>query len=159
MRLTPEDFRPWPEPAATDAPGRTPVGWWMFALKESHFPGMSYLWDQDRNRSLCPITSEIVESIPGVTDAGFSALLPNTWIKPHVGLENHLFRAHLGIIVPEPELCVLEVDGEQKRWSEGEAFVFDDTFIHEAFNDGQAIRIVLMLCVSRAAYGFADSPA
>ena len=54
------------------------------------------------NCDRCPKTTALVESIPGMVTAGFSALAPGTHIKPHVGYTNEVLRCHLGLVVPKP---------------------------------------------------------
>ena len=39
------------------------------------------------------------------------------------------------------------VGGETREWHEGEAFVFDDTIEHEAWNDSDHLRAVLIFDV------------
>ena len=34
--------------------------------------------------------------------------------------------------------------GQTREWERGEAWVFDDTIEHEAWNDGDAVRIILI---------------
>ena len=53
------------------------------------------------NCNRCPITTEIVEAIPGMTTAGFSAIAPKSRIFPHTGYTNKVLRCHLGLIIPK----------------------------------------------------------
>jgi aspartyl/asparaginyl beta-hydroxylase (cupin superfamily) len=43
-----------------------------------------------------------------------------------------------------PENCRFRCGGETRPWREGEAFVFDDTIEHEAWNDSDKPRCVLI---------------
>ena len=97
------------------------------------------------NCELCPETVKLVEQIPDLVTAGFSKLMPGTRIKPHTGYTNAVLRCHLGLRVPEPEKCALKVAGVERTWQEGKCLVFDDTSIHEAWNEGDNPRIVLLL--------------
>ena len=99
----------------------------------------------DVNCEACPKTVEILKKVPDLVTAGFSALLPGTHIKPHEGYTGAVLRCHLGLQVPEPEKCVLKVAGVERSWREGKCLVFDDTSVHEARNEGQKPRIVLLL--------------
>jgi aspartyl/asparaginyl beta-hydroxylase (cupin superfamily) len=54
---------------------------------------------------------------------------------------------HLPLIVPEG--CGFRVGGETRAWREGEAFAFDDTIEHEAWNGSDATRIILLFDVWR----------
>jgi aspartyl/asparaginyl beta-hydroxylase (cupin superfamily) len=50
---------------------------------------------------------------------------------------------HLPLIVPDG--CWFRVGAERREWRSGEAFVFDDTIEHEAWNGSGAPRAVLIL--------------
>ena len=97
-----------------------------------------------QNCSLCPETTRWVETIPGLTTAGFSLLGPNTHIRPHRGYTGAVLRCHLGLVVPDSG-CELRVGAETRRWVEGECIVFDDTVEHEAWNSSTKARLVLLL--------------
>ena len=97
------------------------------------------------NSLACPETMKILKQIPGITSAGFSALTPGTHIKPHEGFTKMVLRCHLGLSVPQPELCALKVDGVVGHWREGKCLIFDDTLTHEAWNKGDKPRIVLLI--------------
>ncbi|MBD2774166.1 aspartyl/asparaginyl beta-hydroxylase domain-containing protein [Iningainema tapete] len=97
----------------------------------------------ENNCRLCPETTKLVESIPGMTTAGFSSLAPGTHIVPHVGYTNTVLRCHLGIIVPDN--CGIRVGNQTRNWIEGRCFIFDDTVEHEAWNRSFIPRIVLLI--------------
>ena len=90
----------------------------------------------------CPRTAAALESVPGLTTAGFSRLAPGAHIQPHVGWVHTVFRAHLGLVVP-PD-CALRVGQQTRCWREGECLIFDDTAEHEAWNRSQQVRTVLL---------------
>ena len=89
----------------------------------------------------------MVESIPGMTTAGFSRLEPQSHIKPHVGYTTAVLRCHLGVTVPAG--CTLRVGSETREWQNGRCMVFDDTIEHEAWNRSDAIRTVLLIDFKR----------
>ena len=107
-----------------------------------------YDWNKknDKNCEMCPRTTEVVEEIPGLVTAGFSALAPHSHIKPHQGYEeNPVFRGHLGLIIPEPKKsCWLRVEHDIFYWEPGKAFVFDDHLWHEAHNESDSWRFILL---------------
>ena len=104
----------------------------------------------DRNCKLCPETTRIIESIPGMYTAFFSVLAPGKHIPLHRGPYKGLLRCHLGLIVPEPnEQCWIEVGGETAHWQEGECLVFDDTYKHQVQNNTDGMRVVLFLDIIR----------
>jgi aspartyl/asparaginyl beta-hydroxylase (cupin superfamily) len=83
---------------------------------------------------------------PGRTpSAMFSLLKPKTAIPAHVGVSNVRVVTHLALIVPEA--CAFRVGNEMRQWVPGEAWVFDDTIEHEARNDSDKLRVVLIFDV------------
>lgn len=72
----------------------------------------------------------------------FSLLKPKQKIPPHFGLSNHGITVHLPLVVPEN--CRLRVDQEWREWREGELVAFDDSFDHEAQNNSDELRAVLI---------------
>jgi aspartyl/asparaginyl beta-hydroxylase (cupin superfamily) len=74
--------------------------------------------------------------------AMFSVLKPRTRIPPHTGVANFRLVVHLPLVMPAH--CGFRVGGETREWRIGEAWVFDDTLEHEAWNDSDEIRIILI---------------
>jgi aspartyl/asparaginyl beta-hydroxylase (cupin superfamily) len=72
-------------------------------------------------------------------------LKPHTRIPPHTGVTNTRAIVHLPLIVPEN--CGFRVGGETREWHVGQAFAFDDTIEHEAWNDSDKYRAVLIFDV------------
>lgn len=119
------------------------------------------------NCKRCPKTTSLVESIPGMVTAGFSALAPETHIRPHTGYSNEVLRCHLGLITPKPlpdydrratgvltaRTCGLRVDDEFYYWEPGKTFVFDDTKLHEAWNWGDRTRFILLIDFKKQSSG------
>lgn len=104
----------------------------------------------DRNCRLCPETTRLVESIPGMFTAFFSVLAPGKHIPLHRGPYKGLLRCHLALLVPEPkEQCWIEVGGVRKHWEEGKCVVFDDTYKHQVQNNTDGTRVVLFLDILR----------
>jgi aspartyl/asparaginyl beta-hydroxylase (cupin superfamily) len=75
----------------------------------------------------------------------FSRLQAGARIPPHHGVMNARLICHLPLIVP-PD-CGFRVGGETRLWREGELLVFDDTVEHEAWNDSDRDRIILIFDV------------
>jgi len=103
--------------------------------------------NMEENCTLCPVTTDLVTRIPGMTTAAFSILGPDTHIKPHVGYTGDVLRYHLGLIVPDD--CGLRVENETRQWTEGSAMVFDDTKEHEAWNHSNETRTILLVDFAR----------
>ena len=100
----------------------------------------------DWNCERCPKTTALVRTIPGLTLAGFSVLEPGTHITAHRGPNKGALRYQLGVIVPGSDGdCRIRVGDEMLHWHDGEGVMFDFTVEHEAWNDSDAIRVLLML--------------
>ncbi len=104
---------------------------------------------QDDACARCPATAAALNAIsarpeiPGRTpNAFFSLLRPRTRIPPHNGVTNTRVTVHLPLIVPDG--CAIRVGGETRGWTVGEALAFDDTIEHEAWNDSDELRVVLI---------------
>lgn len=97
----------------------------------------------------CPQTARILESLPlaripgRAPNAFFSVLRPRSRIPAHTGVTNTRAIIHLALEVPPG--CGFRVGGETREWVEGKAFAFDDTIEHEAWNDSDARRAVLII--------------
>jgi aspartate beta-hydroxylase len=102
----------------------------------------------DENAAKCPRTMKALAGAPqpdqpGRTPASmFSLLKPKTRIPPHNGVTNSRLVTHLALIVPEG--CGFRVGNETRQWVPGKAWVFDDTIEHEAWNDSEKLRVVLI---------------
>lgn len=74
--------------------------------------------------------------------AVLSALKPHTRIPPHHGVSNTRLVFHLPLIVPDH--CGFRVGSETRPWVPGKAWVFDDTIEHEAWNNSDQLRVILL---------------
>jgi aspartyl/asparaginyl beta-hydroxylase (cupin superfamily) len=96
----------------------------------------------------CPSTLEALKLvnqpvIPGRSpSAMFSILKARTHIPPHHGVANTRLVVHLPLVIPPG--CGFRVGGETRPWVEGEAWVFDDTIEHEAWNRSDQPRAILI---------------
>lgn len=105
----------------------------------------------EENLALCPETANALRAVNMAEIAGlcpnamFSTLAPHTQIPPHTGETNARIVAHLPLIVPDK--CLYRVGFEQRRWEVGKVLVFDDTIEHEARNDSDELRVVLIFDV------------
>lgn len=117
--------------------------WKTFAL-------FGFGYRSELNCKLCPKTTALLEKIPDLQTAFFSILAPGKHVPRHKGVTKGFVRCHLGLIVPkEKEKCSMDVDGHTCVWEEGQAFMFDDTFPHEVYNDTDEERVVLLIDVER----------
>jgi aspartate beta-hydroxylase len=117
--------------------------------------GAIFLWEYGApNQPVldrCPGTASVLNSVPKqeipgrAPSAFFSMLKPHTRIPPHTGVTNTRAIIHLPLIVPEH--CGFRVGGEIRPWVVGKPFAFDDTIEHEAWNDSDELRSVLIFDV------------
>jgi len=104
----------------------------------------------EENRALCPRTSALIDTVPGLQNAWFSILAPGYHIPPHHGPTRAVIRLHLALIVPEDrENCWIRVGDQICTWEEGKCLVFDDTYEHEVRNDTPERRVVLFIDFDR----------
>jgi aspartyl/asparaginyl beta-hydroxylase (cupin superfamily) len=108
-----------------------------------HFFGQRVAENCDR----FPATSALLDRIPGMTTAMFSILAEGGHIPAHYGPFKGILRYHLGLRVPGG--ARLRVGDEVRPWAEGESLLFDDTFEHEAWNQGPGDRVVLFVDILR----------
>lgn len=144
-----EDFKPYVQ----YAPGE-PVNQWS-ELNHSRQWTSFHLFQSgkpvERNLARCPGTAEALRLVDSVHLAGtcpnamFSVLAPKAHIPPHHGESNARLVAHLPLVVPDG--CLFRVGYDARRWQEGEVIIFDDTIEHEAWNDSDEIRVVLIFDV------------
>jgi len=96
-----------------------------------------------------PKTKAAFKNVPVVIFNGqpmeifFSVLKPNIHIPPHFGTANTRLTSHLPLIIPSDK-CRIRVADHMHYWKEGELFLFDDGWDHEAWNDSGQTRVVLI---------------
>ena len=134
-----------------DVPAGAPLNQWC-ELNRSRRWGVYYLWQEGVARpehlARFPRTVKALEAwprceVPGSSPSAlFSILDARTRIPPHTGVANTRLMVHLPLIVPPG--CGFRVGAERREWHPGKAFVFDDSFEHEAWNDSDVPRAVLI---------------
>ena len=114
-----------------------------------------HLWrNGERNDAACarcPETAALVEALPLARIPGraptvfFSVLEPGAHLPAHTGVSNVRAIIHLPLVVPEG--CTFRVGGETRTWRKGNAWAFDDTIEHEAWNRSDEPRAILIVDV------------
>ncbi|MFQ5596769.1 MAG: aspartyl/asparaginyl beta-hydroxylase domain-containing protein [Nitrospiria bacterium] len=117
-------------------------GWSKFYLKW-------YGYVHHSAKRLCPETVRILENIPSVKGAMFSILPPGSQLTRHLDPVATSLRYHLGLSTPNSNDCYINVDGKKYSWRDGEAFMFDETYLHFARNNADQNRLILMCDVER----------
>ncbi len=133
-------------------PPGVPVNQWV-ELNHSPLWNSYFLWKDgvkdEAHCARCPNTAALLETLPLLRQPGFgptaifSVLAPRTHIPPHTGSTNTRSLVHLPLILPGPSR--FRVGNETREWKMGEAWVFDDTIEHEAWNDADQTRVILIL--------------
>ncbi len=131
-----------------------PVNQWQELNQSTRWASYS-LWragvPDQTNLARCPATAAALQAVEMADIGGlcpnamFSALSPHTAIPPHHGETNARLVVHLPLIIPDN--CLYRVGFEKRQWQEGKVLVFDDTIEHEARNDSDLLRVVLIFDV------------
>jgi aspartate beta-hydroxylase len=135
-----------------DYPAGAPLDQWR-DLNRSLKWGAYYLMNNgvrlNDHLASCPKTAALLAAapladVPGQAPTAFFSLLqPKTRIPPHTGVTNTRLVVHIPLIVPPN--CGFRVGAETRSWEPGHAWVFDDTIEHEAWNDSDAPRAILII--------------
>jgi beta-hydroxylase len=132
--------------------------WGFYSFFKSGWKRFYLKWYDDflpSARTLCPKTVELLNSIPSVHGAMFAMLPPGGKLGAHRDPFAGSLRYHLGLVTPNSDKCRILIDGVECVWRDGEAFMFDETFIHTAENATDQNRIILFCDVERPMkYGF-----
>ena len=135
-------------------PADAPVNQWE---ELNHSPRWSslFLWKdgarQEAVCAACPKTAALLDRLPMANQPGFaptamfSALEANTHIPAHTGSTNVRLLCHLPLVLPGP--ARFRVGNETREWKLGQAWIFDDTIEHEAWNDADELRVILIFDV------------
>jgi beta-hydroxylase len=118
------------------------TGWKRFYLKW-------YGANLKSAEQLCPQTLALLNTVPSIKGAMFAMLPPGAKLVRHRDPYAGSLRYHLGLMTPNSENCYISVDGEKYHWRDGEAVMFDETFLHYAENKTDQNRIILFLDVKR----------
>ena len=111
-----------------------------------------FLWNQSEavagHIARCPVTAQMLETVPRcrvarrAPTACTSILDANTRIPAHTGVTNTRCTVHLPLVIP-PD-CGFRVGATTREWIPGQAWVFDDTIEHEAWNLSDTPRAILI---------------
>jgi aspartate beta-hydroxylase len=145
----PDLFRPYIEPRA-DRPNRDAMG----MVSNPDWSAL-FLWkdgeEQPAIARRCPRTMAALAEVPLCRIPGrtpsilFSKLKAGARIPPHHGLINTRLICHLPLIVPPGSR--FRVGNDVRDWREGHAWAFDDTIEHEAANESDQDRTILIFDV------------
>ncbi len=144
-----EEFSPY-----IDYPPGAPINQWGELNKSRRWSSYFFWKDGTRNESAferAPRTGAAIDKLP-LFDAPefgpaafFSSLAAHSHIPPHVGSSNVRSIVHLPLILPGR--AWFRVGNERRDWKIGEAWVFDDSIDHEAMNEADLTRTILIVDV------------
>jgi aspartate beta-hydroxylase len=141
-----EEFSPYLTHASDE-----PLNQWKELNQSRRWSALFLFKDGERyeaNIARCPKTVAALEAAPVVAiphrgpTSLFSLLEPKTRIPPHTGTTNIRLTVHVPLIVPPN--CGFRVGTQVREWHPGTALVFDDTIEHEAWNDSDEDRVILI---------------
>lgn len=116
----------------------------------SIYPIITYEHPVKEIISLVPETYNLINKCKDITTAFFSVLKPQKIIPSHYGPTKTILRYHLGLKVPkDKEKCYIVVGNEVYWWTEGEGVLFDETFLHNVYNNTDEERVVLFIDIKR----------
>ena len=118
-------------------------GWSKFYLK--WYGGYYHKSAQE----MCPVTLNILKQCKSVNGAMFSVLPPQGKLSRHLDPFATSLRYHLGLNTPNDNQAFINIDGNTLSWRDGQAFMFDETYLHYAQNNTSKNRIILMCDIER----------
>ena len=117
-------------------------GWSKFYVKW-------YGYTHDSAKQLCPKTVEILKNIQNVNGAMFTLLPAGSKLTRHCDPIACSLRYHLGLSTPNSDDCYINIDDQPYSWRDGDALLFDETYLHFAKNNTEQDRLILMCDVER----------
>jgi len=145
-----KDSREQFSPYLTHAPDE-PLSQWRELNQSRRWSALFLFKDgvrQEANIARCPKTMAALAAAPvvAIPNRGptslFSLLEPKTRIPPHTGTTNIRLTVHIPLIVPPN--CGFRVGTQVREWHPGTALIFDDTIEHQAWNDSDEERVILI---------------
>lgn len=106
-------------------------------------------WDPT-NVEMFPKTSKIVhESGIPATEVFFASMNGPSEIKQHTDFTNFVLTSHLAVDIPYSgeNKCRITVGDETNQWLNGNVMVFDTSLLHDAVNESDKTRYILMFRV------------
>jgi aspartyl/asparaginyl beta-hydroxylase (cupin superfamily) len=106
-------------------------------------------WDPV-NVNLFPVTAKAVRDsgIPAM-EVFFASMQPQTSIQMHTDFTNFVLTSHLALDIPYSgeNKCRLTVGDTTREWINGQVNLFDTSILHDAANDSDQTRYILMFRV------------
>jgi len=113
----------------------------------------AYGVDHPGNQAKCPFTASLFKRNKSIQSVAISFLEGKKHIPIHRGPFRGVLRYHLGLVIPRnadgSSTNRLRIDGVLHDLNEGHGLLWDDTYLHEAWNDSESVRAVLLIDVVR----------
>lgn len=77
-----------------------------------------------------------------------SVMKPGAKLKPHQGISMSVWRYHYGLDVPEGDVCI-KIEDQIYKWQNKKGFIWDDTLVHEVWNNTDKPRFIIFADVLR----------
>jgi aspartyl/asparaginyl beta-hydroxylase (cupin superfamily) len=105
------------------------------------------VWDPV-NVNLFPVAAQAVlnAKVPAV-EVFFASMKPHSTIEPHSDNTNFVLTSHVALDIPYSgeNKCRLTIADQTKEWINGEVMLFDTSLLHDASNDSDLTRYILMM--------------
>lgn len=124
---------------------------WKPLIGSDNWTSLHLYRNDEQNRlliALTPQTGALLKQVPLLKTSNqprevlFSVLKGGQHIPPHYGLANTDMTVHLPLITSNQ--AGIKVAGVEHQWQEGKAFLFDDSFLHESWNESTEPRVNLL---------------
>ena len=129
--------------ALTDDASSYGVGWKTLVLMDRGY------WDPV-NVNLFPKAAKAIRdaNVPA-TEVFFASMEPHSEIAPHSDFTNFVLTSHLALDIPYSgeNQCRLTIADQTKEWINGECTLFDTSLLHDAVNESDQKRYILMMRV------------
>lgn len=120
--------------------------WRLFVLR-------AYGVDEIGNQARLPFTTSLFKDRREVASVTVSFLEGHKHIPPHRGPFRGVLRYHLGLVIPATadgsSSNRMRIDGVTHELHEGADLLWDDTYMHEVWNDSESVRAALLIDVIR----------
>jgi Aspartyl/Asparaginyl beta-hydroxylase len=104
-------------------------------------------WDPV-NVNLFPVAAKAVHDsgVPAV-EVFFASMQPHSQIQMHTDFTNFVLTSHLALDIPYSgqNKCRIRVGDEVRQWINGQVMVFDTSLLHDAANESDKTRYILMV--------------
>lgn len=127
--------------ALTDDASAYGEGWKTLVLMDRG------IWDPS-NVNLFPQTAKAVrDSGVPATEVFFASMKGPSSIKKHTDFTNFVLTSHLALDIPHSgeNKCRITVGDETHEWINGNVMLFDTSLLHDAVNESEQMRYILMI--------------